>query len=39
MRARGPGNLLWVAPDTPVGLVEEIRPGLYRGRIDRNCQS
>jgi hypothetical protein len=35
MRACGPSNLLWVVSDTPVGLVEEIRPGLYRGRIDR----
>jgi hypothetical protein len=35
MRARGPGQLLWIVKEEPSGMVQEINPGLMRGTIDR----
>jgi hypothetical protein len=35
MRARGPGRLLWVVRQDPAGVVQEVKPGLMRGTIDR----
>ncbi len=35
MRKRGNSRLLWVVQGSPPGLVEEVRPGLMRGNIDR----
>jgi hypothetical protein len=33
LHRRGPVRLLWVVKDSPAGLVEEVLPGLMRGRI------
>jgi hypothetical protein len=33
LRRRGPVTMLWVDRDQPTGMVEEIWPGLLRGRI------
>jgi hypothetical protein len=35
MKAHGPGRLLWVVKDEPAGVVQEVKPGLMRGTIDR----
>jgi hypothetical protein len=35
IRAHGPGRLLWMVKGEPAGVVQEIKPGLMRGTIDR----